>query len=139
MGDTFLVVYSGGLTHNSHLDPVLEAAERLTGEPFQFLVIGEGVRKEALMRKANEKALRNVRFLPFQSLHRYAESLTGADATLVTLHPAATFASVPSKIYKQMAAARPIIAIADRRSEVARLIEESGCGVCVGPEDVDGI
>jgi len=135
----FLVVYSGGLTHNSHLDPVLEAAERLTGAPFQFLVIGEGVRKESLMRKANEKGLRNVRFLPFQPLPRYAESLTAADATLVTLHSAATFASVPSKIYKQMAAARPIIAIADRRSEVARLIEDSGCGICVGPEDVDGI
>jgi colanic acid biosynthesis glycosyl transferase WcaI len=80
-----------------------------------------------------------VSFLPFQPLDRYADALAAADVTLVTLHPGATFASVPSKVYKQMAAARPIIAIANRRSEVARLVEETGCGIAVTPDDVLGL
>jgi colanic acid biosynthesis glycosyl transferase WcaI len=115
----FVVLYSGGLSHNSHLQPVLEAARRLLDEPFRFLIAGEGVHKERLMQWAHEHDLRNLTFLPFQPLERYAEALAAADATVVTLHPAATFASVPSKVYKQMAAARPIVAIAVRRSVVS--------------------
>lgn len=135
----FVVLYSGGLSHNSHLEPVLEAARQLAGEPFRFLIAGEGVHKAALVDRANQLGLRNVSFLPFQPLDQYAEALAAADATLVTLHPGATFASVPSKVYKQMAAARPILAVADRRSEIARLVEESGCGLAIPPDDMFGL
>jgi colanic acid biosynthesis glycosyl transferase WcaI len=78
-----------------------------------------------------------VWFLPFQPLDRYPDALAAADVTLVTLIQAAAFASVPSKIYKQMAAARPIVAIAGRESELSRLVEESGCGISVAPDDTD--
>jgi colanic acid biosynthesis glycosyl transferase WcaI len=127
----FLVLYSGGLTHNSHLEPVLEAAARLHDEPVRFAIVGDGVHKVALMRRADALGLRNVRFWPLQPAERYNTTLAAADVTLVTLHPAATFASVPSKVYKQMAAARPILAVADPRSDLARLVEESGCGIAV--------
>jgi colanic acid biosynthesis glycosyl transferase WcaI len=131
----FVVLYSGGLSHNSHLDPVLDAAHQLRAEPFRFLIVGGGVHQQALMERASVLGLRNLSFLPFQPLEHYAATLAAADATLVALHPLATFASVPSKVYKQMAAARPILAIANRRSEVARLVEESGCGIAVDPDD----
>jgi colanic acid biosynthesis glycosyl transferase WcaI len=135
IGGEFVVLYSGGLSHNSHLEPVLEAAEQLQSEPFLFLIAGEGVHKPALTRRVETRGLRNVRFLPFQPLARYGEMLAAADITLVTLHAAATVASVPSKIYKQMAAGRPVIALADARSEVARLIAETGCGICAGLQE----
>jgi colanic acid biosynthesis glycosyl transferase WcaI len=135
----FVVLYSGSLSHNSHLEPVLEAARQLRGEPFRFLIAGEGVHKPALVDRANRLGLQNVSFLPFQPANRYAEALAAADAGLVTLHPGATFASVPSKVYKHMAAACPILALADRRSEVARLVEESGSGIAVPPDDVPGL
>lgn len=134
VSDEVLVVYSGGLTTNSCLEPVLEAARQVADEGIVFAIIGDGVRKEALLRKAKELELRNVRFLPFQPLQRYPEVLAAADVTLVTLNSASTFASVPSKVYKQMAAARPIIAIAERASELNRLIETSMAGFCVCPE-----
>ena len=135
----FVVLYSGSLSHNSYLEPVLDAARQLASEPFRFLITGEGVHKAALVDRANRLGLRNVSFLPFQPLEQYAEALAAADATLVTLHPGATFASVPSKVYKQMAAARPILAVADGRSEIARLVEESGCGLAIPPNDMFGL
>ncbi|MBI4874394.1 MAG: glycosyltransferase family 4 protein [Acidobacteria bacterium] len=124
----FVVLYSGGLSHNSHLDPVLEAARRLKGDGILFLIAGEGVHKARLERQARESGLASVRFLPFQPLERYPEMLAAADATLVTLHPAAACASLPSKIYKQMAAARPIVALAPPESDLARLVETGRCG-----------
>jgi colanic acid biosynthesis glycosyl transferase WcaI len=139
IGNEFVVLYSGSISHNSHLEPVLHAAERLANDRFVFLIAGEGVHKESLQIRAQAKGLNNVRFLPFQPIELYPEALAAADVTLVTLSPSATHLSLPSKIYKQMAAARPIVAIADHRSELAQLIEESGCGLAVEPDDSDGL
>jgi glycosyltransferase involved in cell wall biosynthesis len=130
------VVYAGGLTHNSDLEPVLKAARALVNEPFRFALVGDGVQKENLQRMAANLALPNVYFLPFQPIERYPEVLAAADATLVALHSKATFASVPSKIYKQMAAGRAVLAITNGPNELTRLIQKADCGYCVRPDDV---
>jgi colanic acid biosynthesis glycosyl transferase WcaI len=47
----------------------------------------------------------------------------------------AALVSVPSKIFKQMAAGRPILAVAPPGSELARLIQDADCGLAVPPDD----
>lgn len=138
-GDRMLVVYSGGLTHNSYLDTLLEAAALLKSEPFMFLVVGEGVHKERLVQKARDLELNNMRFLPFQPASRYPDTLRAADVMVVTLHPRASLISLPSKIYKQMAAGRPMLTIAPSGSDLARTIREAGCGIVVEPDDSSGV
>jgi colanic acid biosynthesis glycosyl transferase WcaI len=133
--DRFLVLYAGSLSMNSCLEPVVEAAALLPRESYQFIFAGEGVRKDYLTQRARDLGLTNVEFLPFQPLERYGELLASADATLVTLSQAATHASVPSKIFKQMAAGRPIVAITNRGNELDRLIATSRAGVVVAPDD----
>ena len=112
VGSTFTLVYSGGLTHNSNLEPVIEAAQILRNDPFSFVIVGDGVRKADLQQLAQEKNLSNVQFKPFQPLERYPDVLRAADMNLVTLSTQAALVSVPSKIFKQMAAGRPVLAIA---------------------------
>lgn len=138
-GREFLLVYSGGLTHNSNLDPLIEAARTLADTPFKLAIVGEGVRKQHLDNLVATYKLRNVVFLPFQSLERYPDVLAAADMTAATLHAAATFASVPSKIYKQMAAGRPILAITGGPNELTRLVEEANCGVAVPAGDLEAL
>jgi colanic acid biosynthesis glycosyl transferase WcaI len=43
--------------------------------------------------------------------------------------------STPSKLYTIMAAGRAVVAAADPGSDVARVVEAAGCGICVPPED----
>ncbi|MEM2058674.1 MAG: glycosyltransferase family 4 protein [Candidatus Bathyarchaeia archaeon] len=133
LGNLFTVIYSGNLSYNSDLDSVIEAAELLRNEPFAFVIVGDGVRKTDLQRKVYEKNLENVKFLPFQPLEVYPQVLAAADINLVTLNAQATMASVPSKVYKIMAAGKPVLAIADKDSEIYRLISEANCGFCVDP------
>ncbi|MGD0497268.1 MAG: glycosyltransferase family 4 protein [Bryobacteraceae bacterium] len=130
-----LVVYSGGLGYNAELETVLDAAVQLRGLAVRFAIVGDGVQKRALAEKAASAGLDNVKFFPFQPIERYGETLAAADVTLVTLNSAATFASVPSKIYKQMAAARPIVAITNPGNELDRLIQDAQCGVTAPPGD----
>lgn len=133
----FLVLYSGGLTENASLDVLIEAASMLRHEPIRFAFIGDGVQRLRLAEHAANLGLTNVTFLPFQPLQRYPEVLAAADLTVVSLKSAAALASVPSKIYKQMAAGRPILAIAEPGTELTRLLAHSQCGVAVRPDDVE--
>jgi colanic acid biosynthesis glycosyl transferase WcaI len=134
-----VVLYSGGVSINCDLTSVIGAAQQLRQDPVLFVIVGEGTGKEALIRRAKELALSNVVFLPFQPLERYPEVLSAADITLAALSKAATFASVPSKVYKQMAAARPVVAIAEMASELSRLVATSNCGVLVPPGDAGAL
>ena len=45
--------------------------------------------------------------------------------------------SVPSRMYNQMAAGKPLIAIADPESELAKVICEEAIGWVVSPQDRD--
>ena len=131
----FALIYSGGLGHNTNLEPLLGAADSLRHDPFAFIILGEGVHKAKLQRMAAEMALDNVRFGPFEPIERYAEVLRAADMNLVTLNNECTLASVPSKVFKQMAAGRPVLAITAEGSELHRMVTEAECGLCVPPED----
>ncbi|MCE5199145.1 MAG: glycosyltransferase family 4 protein [Armatimonadota bacterium] len=138
-GSRFLVVYSGGLTRNSNLQPVLQAAAMLKNEPYTFAIVGDGPLKPELESMACDLKLDNLHFVPFQPLSRYPEVLSAADMTIVALNNAATFASVPSKVFKQMAAGRPVLAIAAPGSELQQLVERARCGLHVSNDDPESL
>ncbi len=135
LGEEFTVIYSGGLTHNSNLEPVIKAAELLREEPYRFVIVGDGVKKTDLEHMAEESALTNLKFLPFQPLEAYPDVLRAADISLVTLSTQATYASVPSKIFKQMASGRPVLAVTAAGNELDRMVREGKFGLQVPPDD----
>jgi colanic acid biosynthesis glycosyl transferase WcaI len=135
VGSRFALIYSGGLGYNSNVEPVLRAADILRNEPFAFVIIGDGIRKPGLERLTRQKKLTNVCFKPFQPWERYPEVLLAADMNLVTLSKQEAFVSVPSKIFKQMAAGRAILAITTTGNEVDRLVKDAQCGLCVPPDE----
>jgi glycosyltransferase involved in cell wall biosynthesis len=124
-----LVQYSGrmGTTHN--LEPLVEAAELLRGEPILFQFIGDGAKKRRLEALVRQKQLNNVQFLPYQPLENLCEVLSAADLAVVCLESMFTGLSVPSKAYGVMASAVPMLAFLDPESEIGRTITEHDCGV----------
>jgi colanic acid biosynthesis glycosyl transferase WcaI len=47
--------------------------------------------------------------------------------------------SVPSKLYGVMAVGKPVLGVLEEGSEARMIIEESGCGFCVNPQDYNAI
>jgi colanic acid biosynthesis glycosyl transferase WcaI len=131
----FVVLYSGNLSYNSSVDSLIEAAGKLENHPVTILIVGDGVRRNALEAKVKSEGFPNVLFVPFQPLPRYPEVLASADLTVVTLNTPATLASVPSKIFKQMAAGRPILAVTEAGNELERMVIDHRMGICVSPRD----
>lgn len=140
--DKFVVMYSGtvSISSNAALERVLEAAELLSGGPdILFVIVGEGLKKEALRKRAASLGLKNVAFLPFQPYRDLPDLLASADVLLVPLDKEKSHLSVPSKLYAFMAAGRPILGLAGPDSEVATLLGEKECGLAVPPDDAAAV
>ena len=80
-----------------------------------------------------KRRLTNVRMRPYQPRELLSETLGLANLHLVSLNPKLEGLIVPSKFYGIAAAGRPTLFIGAPNGEIARLIDETGCGFTVGP------
>src|SRR5215207_7615803 len=129
LGGRFVVLFSGNFGRVNEFATVLDAARRLRGrEDILFLFVGDGARAAEIEGFVRREALANVRVLPYQSREMLRYSLAAGDAHLVTLADGLAGLSVPSKAYGSLAAGRPILFVGDPKSDIARLVEEHGCG-----------
>ncbi|MFA5114070.1 MAG: FkbM family methyltransferase [Candidatus Margulisiibacteriota bacterium] len=136
----FVVLYSGNMGMAHPLERVIEAAARLRDNPdIVFLFCGEGRKKEKLMKLAAAHGLLNVLFRPFVPKEQLNEVYAAADVGLVVLDERATGLSVPSKLYALLAAGRPVLALADKRTETALVVSEAACGYVLDPQKKDDL
>lgn len=129
----FVVVYSGNMGLAHEFDTVLDAAESLRGQRVVFLFIGEGPRRVEVEAATRLRGIDNIRFLPSQPPEKLSESLSAADAHLVTMRSNLCGLVVPSKVYGVLAAGRPCLFVGPADSEAARLIRETDSGFVVEP------
>lgn len=134
IGEEFVVMYSGnaGLAHR--FEEVLEAIDRLAGDPgMEFVFVGGGPRKAEILERAGRN--RNFRYLDYRPRRDLPDSLSLADVHLLTLRGDMAGLVVPVKLYGIMAAGRPVVMIGPRRSESGRTIEEARIGHVIDPEE----
>ena len=132
----FVVQFAGTIGYSQGLEIVLDVAKDVEGyKDIKFVIVGVGVVKEELVRKAKDRGLSNVLFFPTQPQETLPHLLTAADVSLVTLKKNISRVSLPSKILGIMAAGVPIIASLDEGSEGWEIINESNCGIAIPPEE----
>jgi colanic acid biosynthesis glycosyl transferase WcaI len=137
----FVLGYSGNLGRAHEFETVLSAAKRLRNEPhIAFLMIGGGKRFDELSRAVKDQGLTSsFRFMPYQEQKMVPYSLAVADVHWLSLNPKLEGLLVPSKFYGIAAAGKPMITIADKNGEIARLVQQHGCGIVIAPGDSDGL
>jgi glycosyltransferase involved in cell wall biosynthesis len=103
-----------------------------------FVFVGEGAEKDALKAQAKGLGLTNVQFVDQQPKARVLQFYAACDLGLVTLRDTPLFQEVlPSKIFEYLGMERPILISVD--GEARRLVEVSGGGRFVPPEDVPAL
>ncbi|MBW5448365.1 WcaI family glycosyltransferase [Cohnella sp. CFH 77786] len=131
-----VALYSGNMGEKQGLEIVLEAAEILADRPgIRFVLCGDGVAKPKLMEQAERRKLANVRFLPLQPIDRLNELLNMADIHLLIQKRKSSDLVMPSKLTGMLASGKPVIATAERETAVHSVMEESGAGLLIPPED----
>ncbi|RUL88460.1 glycosyltransferase family 4 protein [Tautonia sociabilis] len=132
LSDKFVVMYSGnlGLAHSA--SEFLEAARRLRDrDDIVFLFVGGGPRLREVKEAKQAEGLENIRLLDYVPREQLHESLTVADAHLVSMRSEMTGIVVPGKLYGAMASERPVLFVGPDHSETADTIRRAGCGVTV--------
>jgi colanic acid biosynthesis glycosyl transferase WcaI len=131
----FVVGYSGNLGRVHDVATMLGAMNRLRGETIELVVTGGGTKLD----EVRAASLPNVRVEPYAPRERLSESLSAADAHLVTLLPQVEGLVVPSKFYGILAVARPVLYVGAKDGELARMVREHDCGIAIESGDADGL
>jgi colanic acid biosynthesis glycosyl transferase WcaI len=141
LADKFVVGYSGNLGRAHEYNTILAASERLRSHPrIVFVFMGGGHLFNELAHAVSERGLEHLfRFFPYQDQALLKYSLCAADAHWISLRPELEGLVVPSKFYGVAAAGRPIIAISAKDGEIARLVEQHGCGLVIEPGNAQAL
>jgi len=135
--DRFVVAYAGNMGFSQGLEVLLDVAERLKDETDTiFLFVGGGVLRERLIESARARSLGNTLFIAHQPYARVPEIYATSDVCVVPLLSEVGAEAMPSKLLRIMACGRPVLAMVDRESEVAREVLASRAGVVVSPSSV---
>lgn len=131
IGDEIVVMYAGNVGYSQSLTMLLHAAKHMPS--ITFVINGDGAARAELETQA--AGLPNIRFAGYQPRDRVGEVLASGDIHVVPLRAGLGAVSVPSKTYSILAAARPVVAAIDPGTEVTRILEHSGAGVSVAPDN----
>jgi len=104
----------------------------LQNEPdIHFMMIGNGVLWNALEQRVSQLGLTNFTCLAYQPYSLMTKIYAASDICLVPQAPETGCDAIPSKVYRIMACGRPVLALTDSNSDLARLISGVGCGMVV--------
>lgn len=138
IADKFVFMYAGNIGHPTDVETIVECAARLNHrQEFHFVFIGAGVKKRWVETNVKMLGLTNVTVLDYRPRSEQIEFLNACDVGLVALIKGMWGTAMPSRTYNIMAAGKPILALTEHASELARVIEEDGVGWFVEPGDED--
>lgn len=138
----FVVLYAGNLGRTHGVEVFAEAIKALREQDdIHFLTIAAGKKRPWLQQYIAEHSLSNATLVPLENRPRSEQhvSLNAGDVVIIAFLPGMSGISVPSRMYNCMAAGKPIIAVTDADSELARVIDEEQIGWVVAPEDAGAL
>ena len=131
ISDQLVVMYAGNVGFSQSLNLVVEAAAKFP--EIAFVINGDGAARKKLQEDCAQLA--NVHFGDYQPIERLSEVLATGDIHLVPLRTGLASVSVPSKSYSILAAGRPMLAAIDPNTEIPNMLQQSGAGVAVDPDN----
>jgi len=137
LNDKVVITYVGAHGVANHLIQVIDTAEILEKRGINqvlFMLIGGGMKKEALIKETKSRGLSNIKFvdsIPKAEVFKY---ICASDYGTSVLKKVDTFKTIYSnKTFDYMACKRPIFMVIDGVSR--KLVEDAACGVYVEPEN----
>lgn len=139
LSEKYIVLYSGNIGLSGDVDILIDVAARTTRDDIQFVIIGEGAKKEFIESKVNQLGLGNVLLMPWQPVSELPNTFSAADLAVISLGAGASKLAIPSKLYNFLSVGAPLLCISPAGSEVENMVMRYGCGRNFEPSDIMGI
>ncbi len=134
----FNILYTGAHGTANCLEFILEVAKLLKDDNIMFNLIGEGEKKEELIKKAEEYNLKNIKFYPPINKNFIPSTLKNGDAMILPVRnkPLYKYGISPNKMYEYFASSRPIIFSGNVAND---MVKEANAGISVEAENIEKI
>ncbi len=134
----FNVLFAGNIGEAQDMPGILDAAEKLKGKGVNFILVGDGRKRDWVIEQIEKRGLVNVicpgRF-PLSSMPNFFRK---ADVLFLALTDNPIFAlTVPAKLQAYMSSGKPVVAMIN--GEGADVIKEADCGWVVSARDSDDL
>ncbi|MED5476181.1 MAG: glycosyltransferase family 4 protein [Candidatus Neomarinimicrobiota bacterium] len=123
-----------GMAHG--LEIILETAQKIDNQSVNFLIIGDGAKKQYLIKQCTNLGINNIHFIDNLSWKEIVNINQLISAHIVHLKKDKEFTKViPSKIFESMALRKPIFMGVE--GEARELLNIANCSFNFPPEDSD--
>lgn len=133
----FVLLHAGNLGFYGAWETLIAAARKLADEGIGLVFVGDGAQRAKI--EAAAAGCNNVRLLPFFPTSKIASVLAAPDVHVVTIRRGLEGVIVPSKMYGILAAGKPILAVAPRETDVAKIGEDRGFAISADPGDASEV
>jgi len=130
-----IVVYAGTLGMKHRPELLLHLADNAEFKKLGgvVVVVSQGQGRELLQKSENIRE--NIVLKNFLTIPELGQLFVDASVLIAVLEPEASLFSVPSKIMSYLSAGKPIVASIDPNNASAKIIQETGAGIVISPDD----
>jgi glycosyltransferase involved in cell wall biosynthesis len=136
-----VVVYAGAHGPPNALDQILDLAElnQEKNKPYHFVLIGDGIEKEKLIKRTKDESISFVTFLPKISKQQVITVLDLADVCFIGWEKKKIykFGISPNKLGDYFMSAKPVLHAFDITDNDP--VQEAGAGISVEPYNIYGL
>lgn len=138
--EKIIIQYAGNIGNAQGVGEFVDVMHEAGCSQVAFSIWGTGSAEDSIKEMVREYGMEeNVSFHGAYLRSEQHVVLNTCDIALVRLVKGMYGLGVPSKSYNIMAAGKPILYIGERGSEIWRVVEEYGNGVCFEPWDKEGL
>ncbi len=134
--EEFVFLYGGNIGAASGVEHFIEAIKHTEGIN-HLIIAGEGSDLERCRKLASDEKRITI-YSPWPK-NETNKVLDSADVFLLPTAASQSLVSVPSKLISYMLHGKPILCIAHPESEIAEIIQASGCGWVVTPAEIGAL
>ena len=125
--DSIKLLYAGNIGHAQSWEPLIELADKTRELNVEYIVIGEGAKRDYVMEEIKKRDLTKLHLLPYQPRELMPAILSYSDASFIFMAPENDGDGFPSKVYTIMACERPLLVLSGENTPIVNFLKDKGC------------
>lgn len=135
--NTIKLLYAGNIGHAQSWEPLIELADRTRELNVEYIVIGEGAKRDYVASEIEKRGLENLHLLPYQPRELMPAILSYSDASFIFMAPESDTDGFPSKVYTIMACERPLLVLSGENTPIVNFLKDKGCAKLITEQDFE--
>ena len=135
--DSIKLLYAGNIGHAQSWEPLIELAEKTRDLNVEYIVIGEGAKRNYVASEIEKRGLEKLHLLPYQPRELMPAILSYSDASFIFMAPEMDGDGFPSKVYTIMACERPLLVLSGENTPIVSFLMDKGCAKLVTERNFD--